>query len=70
MVKDEAVEMGAMSVGSTDLTEECTPGYLQQRGEPGQGNLLLSSQHGGDPGGGSDTARLAAGRHARSVDLS
>ena len=38
-----------MAVFNKRFLEECTPGYYNNEGKPGQGNSLLGSQYGGGP---------------------
>lgn len=38
-----------MAVFNQRFLEECTPGYYNNEGKPGQGNSLLGSQYGGGP---------------------
>ena len=38
-----------MAVFNQRFLEECTPGYYNNEGQPGQGNSLLGSQYGGGP---------------------
>ena len=38
-----------MAVFSQRFLEECTPGYYNNEGKPGQGNSLIGSQYGGGP---------------------
>ena len=38
-----------MAVFNQKFLEECTPGYYNNEGKPGQGNSLLGSQYGGGP---------------------
>jgi cyclohexanone monooxygenase len=38
-----------MAVFNQNFLEECTPGYYNNEGKPGQGNSLLGSQYGGGP---------------------
>ena len=39
----------SMAVFNQRFLEECTPGYYNNEGKPGQGNSLLGSQYGGGP---------------------
>ena len=38
-----------MAVFNQRFLEECTPGYYNNEGKPGQGNSLIGSQYGGGP---------------------
>ena len=38
-----------MAVFNQRFLEECTPGYYNNEGQPGQGNSLIGSQYGGGP---------------------
>jgi cyclohexanone monooxygenase len=41
--------IGRMAVFNRKFLEDCTPGYYNNEGKPGQGNSLLGSQYGGGP---------------------
>ena len=48
--EDDWVEtIRTMAVFNQRFLEECTPGYYNNEGKPGQGNSLLGSQYGGGP---------------------